>query len=98
MLKDIAFELKACNNTYCYAYSAGLDDNGSIRKAVSLTGGRGIYYRNNTLHFRQINSYGEPLNISLTKERFGAWEITSEQKDILGYTCFKAIAFKKRIK
>ena len=97
VLSDIAFELKACNTTYYYAYTAGIDDDGSIRKAASLTGGRGIYYRNDTLHFRQTDSYGEPLNISLTKERFGAWEITDEQKDILGYTCFKAIAFKEEI-
>ncbi|MAW94451.1 MULTISPECIES: GLPGLI family protein [unclassified Leeuwenhoekiella] len=97
ILKDLDFKLLACGNTYFYQYVEDLDLNGASRKAASLAGGTNSYYRNDTIHYAQNESYGEQLNIILKKDRFSDWEITNEKKEILGYTCIKAVAYQDKI-
>ncbi|RXG29175.1 GLPGLI family protein [Leeuwenhoekiella marinoflava] len=97
ILNDLDFKLTACKDTYFFKYVEGLDLNGESRSAASLAGGTDVFYRRDTIHFRQNCSYGECLNITLEKNRFSEWKITDEQKIILGYTCFKAIAYQSKI-
>src|SRR5690606_27221251 len=63
--------------------------------AVNLGGGNSIYYRTKDEKIEHIGDFGKKINVVYDPNELN-WEITKDTKEIMGYTCYKAVGYKEQ--
>lgn len=97
LLPEIEFKLNICNGTSIFRYLEKLEVNKELSKAANLTGGSYIFFKSDSIYYKQTTSFGSKLNIILSNDYYKNWQITGEKKSILGFECYKAITYKEII-
>ena len=96
LMKDLEYQLICNSNSGRFEYIAGMSVDGSTNdRFIGKGGGRGIYYKNleKKLKLHQIESPMDAKKYLITEDiKKYDWKLFKESKNILGYTCYKAVA------
>lgn len=93
-IAGIEYELTANKKESRFEYIEGLmlDHQESNKRFIGLGGGAGIFYKNieDEELIREIEENGKTYLITLDYNKYN-WKLVKESKEILGFTCYKAI-------
>lgn len=87
--RKIRYELKFNQNSSLFQPIVNEDANTEVKTGMKA---EGIYYKDSISNICFINRRFENFEIQLFSVE---WTISNEEKNILGYKCFKAIGYKK---
>lgn len=89
---SLEFTLIADRDESLFKYNnmMGSDFNKGHQGAITMVGGNNIYYSSEELSLVNKSIFGETFNVVVNNKY--NWEITRERKDILGFSCIKAIS------
>jgi len=67
------------------------DNNTALNGAIVSVSGQYSYFKDADIKLKHGDIYGKEMSVLLDKEKYANWEILKEQKNILGFRCFKAM-------
>jgi len=90
--ENIEFVLKILNDKTHFKMKHGMmpDNNKYLEQAIVHAGGNYEYYQDPDIKLKHGDVFGEEMSIILERDKYTNWQISKEQKNILGYRCFKA--------
>lgn len=94
VIAGIEYELIANKNESRFEFIEGLmmDAHKGNERFITLGGGSGVYYKNIEQEelIRKYENGGKDYLISIDYQKYD-WELIRETKEILGFTCYKAL-------
>jgi len=93
-IEEVEFQLMADKTSSLFKLKEQMssDNDNNSQRVITAVRGNAIYYTGDSILIRKKDVFGEEMLIQDIKKEYN-WEISKEQKIILGHLCYKATGY-----